>query len=285
MNDPLEILRLPVVPVEPDSAFATRLRERVERALDLPRGVNVSSETSPSSTATDDQTYRQGDIGYAWVSVPDVERAVTFYGAVFGWTVEPGSVDQGRQVQERSPHLGLLGGQEHPTLNCCYAVADVDAAAERVRAAGGQASAPSTRPYGRVSDCVDDAGTDFALYQPPDGVGDTASDRGRHGDLAYTTFEVVDSARMRAFYGAVLGWEFSRGGVEDGWQIQGGAGGLQGGHERVTTLPMWRVEDMTSALAAVRDAGGSTGQPQTRPYGIEALCADDQGTRFYLGQL
>lgn len=32
-------------------------------------------------------------------------------------------------------------------------------------------------------------------------------------------------------------------------------------------------------------AGGDAGGVQTRSYGLEALCADDQGVRFYLGEL
>jgi hypothetical protein len=43
MPDPFESLRAPVVPVDPDPAFADRLRERVERALALPRGVPVTT--------------------------------------------------------------------------------------------------------------------------------------------------------------------------------------------------------------------------------------------------
>lgn len=281
MTDPLDVLRTPSLPVAPDRDFATRLRGRLSRALALPRGVAMSTSTARSTTAA---AHRQGDVGYAWLSVPDVERAEAFYGAVLGWSFEPGSDPQGRQVAGRLPHLGLHGGEQHPTLHCCYAVADIDAAVARVREAGGRASDPVDTPHGLSSDCTDDDGTVFALYEPPQGIGTGDALAGGPGDLVYTTFEVLDSARTRAFYGAVLGWEFTAGGVEDGWQIAGGAGGLQGGHARATTLPMWQVADNAAAVAAVRAAGGTAGEPQTRPYGIETECTDDQGSRFYLGQ-
>lgn len=83
----------------------------------------------------------------------------------------------------------------------------------------------------------------------------------------------------------MLGWTFAPGGVPDGWQVQGGMAGLHGGHPQATTLPMWRVDDVAAAVERVRAAGCSASEPRTRPYGVEAACADDQGVRFYLGQL
>lgn len=285
MTDPLDVLRAPFTTVDPDPAFATDLRARLERALALPRGVAMSE--TPTTAPADDLAYRHGDVGYAWLSVPDVERAVAFYGAVLSWRVGPGSDPQGRQVLDRSPHLGLHGGHARSTLNCCYAVKDVLRAVERVRASGGRAGEAQPAPYGLVADCVDDQGTVFALYQPPGGIGTqplAAAGEGE-GDLVYVTYEVVASSKARAFYGQVLDWAFTAGGVEDGWQVIGGSGGLQGGHPQATTLPMWRVSDLTAAVERVRAAGGTATDPVTRPYGAECECTDDQGTRFYLGQM
>lgn len=286
MPDPLDVLRSLAAPALPDPVFAARLRVRLERALALPRGVlMIETTTSAPALAGPEPSYRHGDVGYAWLSTPDVDRAVTFHSAVLGWSVSPGSDPAGRQVQGRAPGLGLHGGAAHGTLNCCYAVDDVAAAVARVRLAGGRAGQPREAPYRAVADCVDDQGTVFALYQPVDGVGSEAAAAGGHGDLAYVTYEVVDAARARAFYGEVLGWSFTAGGVPDGWQVQGAMAGLQGRFARAATLPMWRVDDIAVAVERVRAAGGAAAAPQTRPYGQEAPCADDQGTRFYLGQL
>jgi len=286
MIDPLDILRASVTPVDPDPVFTARLRTRLARALALPRGVLVSETiTTTEAVAAQEPSYRQGDVGYAWLSVPDVDRAVAFHAAVLGWSVGPGSDPDGRQVQGRTPSLGLHGGDARSTLNCCYAVNDIAAAVARVRRAGGGAGEPQEAPYGLVADCRDDQGTIFALYQPPGGVGTGTPATGDHGDLVYVSFEVVDSTRARAFYGAVLGWNFSPGSVPDGWQVQGAMAGLHGGFHQSTTLPMWRVDDLAAAVERVRAAGGTATEPQTRPYGLEAECVDDQGTRFYLGQL
>lgn len=235
-------------------------------------------------------SYRQGDIGYASLWVPDAARAAAFYEAVLGWTYSAPETPQGRQVEGLIPHLGIWGDQERGTLRCCYAVDDVAAAVQRVRAAGGEAEEPRQEPYGLIVSCVDDQGTSFALREQPDdgsGGGRPPANGVREGELAYITLEVVDSAKARAFYGAVLGWRFSPGHVEDGWQVEDTVPmiGMHGGHARATGVPMWRVDDIAAAVRRVREAGGTATDPQRQPYGVTAECVDDQGTRFYLGQL
>jgi uncharacterized protein len=330
MADPFRVLRAPITPADPDPGFAARLRARLERALDLPEGVAVSDTRATmqphpapvaatrrrgASEVADDQvpggaaSPRQGDIGYASLWVPDIDRAVPFYAAVFGWAYEPSHNPRARQVPGVTPPQGLWGGQPRSTLFCSYVVDDAAAAAARVRAAGGQAGDPIPRPYGLVADCTDDQGTRFAVHQPPGpaapgpvvpgtatpaigisraGTPGAASPRAaaRDGDLAYVTFEVVDSRRARDFYGAVLGWRFAPGRVADGWQVEGTTpmAGLSGGHSEATAVPVWRVADLRAAVGRVRAAGGTATEPQQEPYGLMADCADDQGSRFNLGQ-
>ena len=323
MADPFGVLRAPVTPADPDPAFAARLRARLERALDLPEGVAVSDtdaimQPHPAPVAAsrrrgardvaDDQSPggvpapRQGDIGYASLWIPDIGRAAAFYAAVFGWEYQPSHDPNARQVPGAAPPQGLWGGQPRTTLFCSYVVDDVTAAVARVRAAGGQAGDPIERPYGLVAECTDDQGTRFAVHQypaaspPGAGVGAAGTAEAvaagpaaaaRDGDLAYITFEVVDSRRARDFYGAVLGWRFTHGRIADGWQVEGTTpmAGLSGGHAEATTVPMWRVADLRAAVGRVRAAGGTATEPRQEPYGLTADCTDDQGARFYLGQL
>jgi uncharacterized glyoxalase superfamily protein PhnB len=239
---------------------------------------------------------RHGDIGYVSLWVHDVAQAATFFSAVLGWRYGPGSGAQGRQVEGLTLHHGLWSGEiagqpvAHATLFCCFAVDDVATTTERVRAAGGTAGAPHDEPYGLISDCVDDQGVPFAVFEPPGGVivGDPSVPTGpTHGELAYLTVETVDSDRARAFYGSVLRWRFAPGRVDDGWQVEGvnPMVGISGGHAAATVVPMYRVDDIAGAVESVRHAGGSATSPEVQPYGITSTCADDQGTRFYLGQL
>ncbi len=232
---------------------------------------------------------RPGDLAYVSLWVPDVERAAAFFGAVLGWTYAPASGPQGRQVEGVTPRHGLWGGQQRSTLFLCFAVDDVDAAVARVRAAGGRAQAPRHEPYGLVADCVDDQGLPFAIVQSPGGpAGNRASPTGdRPGDLAYVVMEMVDSARGRAFYGSVLGWRFSPGRTPGGWDVEGVVPmvGVAGGQDRATIVPMYRVGDIAVAVERVRAAGGTATNPERQHYGVSSSCTDDQGPRFYLGEL
>ena len=226
---------------------------------------------------------RPGDIAYVSVHTPDADRARRFYAHAVGW-----EYDERGRVRGALPHTGLWAQPGQPTLFCCYAVADLEAALAHVRASGGQPGAPSDEPHGRVADCADDQGTRFALWQIGSGPGTRPSTNGRQaGDLAYLTLEVVDAARARAFYGTVLGWRFHPGRVEDGWSVEQVAPmvGMSGGHRRAAGVPMWRVDGIDAAVARVRAGGGTATEPTPQPYGVTSECTDDQGSRFHLGEL
>ena len=255
-----------------------------------PFGHRWMISAAPDTDAFGDREEMQpGDIGYASLWVRDVERAEAFFGTVLGWSFIPGSEDRGRQVTGVAPHHGLWGGNDRSTLFLCYMVDDVDEAVARVQAAGGSAEAPTEAGYGRVANCVDDQGVPFAVFRPPPGAAAPrlAPNGTRPGDLAYVTLEVGESARTRAFYGSVLGWRFTPGRVDDGWQVDEARPmtGLHGGHAPATGVPMYLVDDIGAAVARVRGAGGTATDPERQPYGLTANCADDQGTRFFLGEL
>ncbi|MFL6077604.1 MAG: VOC family protein [Mycobacteriales bacterium] len=291
MSDPLDALRTPVVPVDPDPAFAARLRERLRRALLAPPDRTGGTVTTTGTTESRPRL-RQGDVGHASLWVPDADRAAAFYGRVLGWRYRDGGPQRGRQVEGTNPSHGIWGGAERPNLMLAYVVDDLDAAIARVWDAGGRVTGPTRKPRGTVADCVDDQGLRFAVYEVSGDVTAAPTGGARPGDLTYVTLGVPDSARARAFYGVVLGWEFTPGRVEDGWTVKrDGADvhpmvGLWGGAERkaATAVPMYLVEDIDAAVAAVRAAGGTATEPEKQPYGITAECVDDQGTTFYLGQ-
>lgn len=242
--------------------------------------------TSPVREETT-RSVRHGDTIYVSVWAAEPARAATFYSAVLGWRFEPN--DYGRyDVADSQPQLSISGEPDGLGLFRCYAVSDLDAAVDRVRAAGGTATEVEQRPYGRISDCTDDQGSPFALTDVPADVAGRPSVSGSTlGHLAYITLEFPDSRRFRDFYGAVLNWEFTPGSVDDGWQVVDTEPmtGLAGGSERPNAVPMWRVDDISAALQRVRDAGGTATDAQQQPYGLMSECTDDQGTRFFLGQL
>ena len=233
---------------------------------------------------------RQGDISYVSLWVPDVARAAAFYGTVLGLDYLPGHGQRGRQAPDTVPPQGLWETPDGPALFCSYVVDDAAAAVARVRAAGGRAEEPVTRPYGLTADCVDADGVRFALHQPlagPPGPAQPPAGRpGRDGDLAYLSLEVADPARTLEFYGAVLGWRWRPGRSPGGWQVEGTTPtiGVSGGHAAPAAWPVWRVSDLAAAIARIRAAGGTCTEPHQEPYGLMGDCTDDQGFRFTLGQ-
>jgi predicted enzyme related to lactoylglutathione lyase len=252
--------------------------------------ISALSTPAPADDETGgaDDGIRQGDVGYVSLWVPDVDRATTFFSKVLGWSYQPAAVGHARQVVGGELPHGVLGGLERSSLFLCFAVDDIDAAVERVRAAGGEVHETTLEPFGRSAMCTDVEGTEFSMYQPPPGGRGSrlAANGSSHGDLSYITMEVQDVAAVRSFYGTVLGWTFSPGRVDDGWGIDDVVpmAGLHGGHDVTTVVPMYRVDDIHATVTRVRAAGGSATDPEHQPYGLSSQCVDDQGTRFYLGQ-
>jgi len=107
----------------------------------------------------------QGELSYITMEVPDSARTRAFYGSVLGWRFMPGSVDDGWQVEDVSPMVGVSGGHDHATTIPLYEVDNIDVAVEQVRAAGGTATPPEVQPYGTTSTCTDDQDTRFYLGQ------------------------------------------------------------------------------------------------------------------------
>jgi len=284
MPDPLEALRAPVEPVDPDSLFAARLRSQLELVLSRSKEVTLTVQARQATAGVPVQEeVRHGDVGYVSLWVPDEDRARRFFSAVLGWP-ESGH----RVVDWGAVGHGFAGGVEYGTLFLCYGVDDLASALERVSAAGGEVGEQSTEPWGPTAMCSDNQGLSFALYElPASGRGPRLPLNGeRHGDVSYITMGVVDSGLAREFYSEVLGWRFEPGRVEDGWGPVDVAPmvGLHGGEPRMAVVPMYRVDDVNAAVERVRIAGGTATDPEQQPYGWSSVCEDDQGTHFFLGE-
>jgi predicted enzyme related to lactoylglutathione lyase len=281
-HDPLDALRQPIVPVVPDAEFAARLRARLESAV-LNQEGTVMTDTEAAPVTVKGNAASEGDVVYSSLWLPDIERATAFYTSVLGLRMTGDA--RHRQV-EIDPPMGLWGEVADSTLFLCHAVDDVHAAVTRVRAAGGQAAEPVQEPYGLLAECTDNQGMEFALLHAPRGTRGPLPRPG-HGSLLYLTVQTPDSALFRDFYSAVFGWTCTPGRVGDGWDVTGVSPmmGMAGGADRPAVLPMFGVRDVVAAVAAVRAGGGTSTDPELQPYGTTAECTDDQGVRFYLGQV
>lgn len=233
---------------------------------------------------------RPGDVGYASLWTPDVAAAEEFYSAALGWTVTR-TGERSRQVTGLRMHHGMWGGEERPSTYLCFMVADVDATAALVSAAGGTAEEATEEPYGRVAMCTDDQGLQFAVFTPPAGGGG-ARPAGRGGaELDYFELQVPDATRARAFFSTVLGWRFRPGTADGYWHMEVADGGftapmsgMAGGHATAAVVPSYSVTDVRAAVEAVRAAGGRAADPVIGRDGPAAECTDDQGAQFRLWQ-
>ncbi|OBB14446.1 glyoxalase, partial [Mycobacteriaceae bacterium 1482268.1] len=212
---------------------------------------------------------QHGDVGYVSVWTPDADRAAAFYGHVLGWTYDP----QTHQVTNTHEHIGIYSVSGPPTLFCCYAVDDLDGAAQSIVDGGGTVDEVEEFDFGTLRGATDPQGASFGIFRPNPGRPRPAINGTGPGELSYITYEVPDSAAFRAFYSRVLFWTFQPGRIVDGWQVDQThpMAGVAGSSPQRVTVPMWTVDDVDAAVARVRQAGGTViDEPSQQPYGKSA---------------
>jgi uncharacterized glyoxalase superfamily protein PhnB len=99
------------------------------------------------------------------------------------------------------------------------------------------------------------------------------------GDLYYFTLPVADVPKAKRFFGAVLGWQFAatdNGHIEN---ISAPPGAVATSTDDGPRL-WFVVDDIHTAVARVRAAGGTAQEPVNYESGWSADCVDDQGTVF-----
>jgi predicted enzyme related to lactoylglutathione lyase len=140
---------------------------------------------------------------------------------------------------------------------------------------------PADQPYGRGAVIVDPFGHRWMLLRPPAGA-----TRLRQGDVANVTMAAPDTQRAKAFYEAVLQVPFiqTHPGAWRTTEIRPPVGILPSPGAELEVQLSFRVDDIAAAVERVRTAGGQAADPQRRPFGLLAECADDQGATFRLWQ-
>jgi uncharacterized glyoxalase superfamily protein PhnB len=111
---------------------------------------------------------RQGDVANVTMVARDADQAKEFHQAVLGVPFTSGHPGAWR-TDETGPPLAVLSSRgAEPEVQLSYRVDDIEAAVERVRAAGGHADGVERKPFGLLAECVDDQGAAFRLWQPAD---------------------------------------------------------------------------------------------------------------------
>jgi uncharacterized glyoxalase superfamily protein PhnB len=299
MTDPLEALREPVTPVDPDPDFARQLRTRLTREV-----LALSGGAMPQQTAA-----TQAEREPAWpppltpyIIVSDARRAMDWYAEVFGAQrrgelyvnadgsighAEVGIGDAVLMLAEASdlwPDVPVRAPEAPATFSHTLhlEVDDVDASTERARRSGASVERePVDQPYGRGSVIVDPFGHRWMLLRPP-----ARATRLRQGDVANVTMVARDARQAKEFYEAVLRVPFSSG-HPGAWrtdQISPPLGILPSQGAEPEVQLSYRVDDITAAVERVRAAGGRADEPERKLFGLTAGCVDDQGATFRLWQ-
>ncbi|MFC4854128.1 VOC family protein [Actinophytocola glycyrrhizae] len=111
--------------------------------------------------AQDNPKCAEGDLFYFVVPVAD-DAVKERYQAALGWELSTGSHPGGWNIENSQPPGGLFVDHAgRPDLY--FRVADVDEAAQRVRAAGGTAGDTQPNSAGRHAACRDDQGVAFSI--------------------------------------------------------------------------------------------------------------------------
>jgi uncharacterized glyoxalase superfamily protein PhnB len=298
MTDPLDALRTPITPVDPDPIFAARLRERLRALLEPP-------EVSGGRVVTQAETTQAEEAESAWppaltpyITVSDGRRALDWYVTVFGarrrgqmYVMPDGSIGHAELAIGDAVLMLSEGSTQvpvQPPTGSIYShslhlqVDDVDSTVRLAREQGAAVERePGDQPYGRVAVIIDPFNHRWMLNTPPPGA-----TRIRPGDVGYVTIAVPDDQRARDFYGAVLGWRFQPGTVPGGWQVSDTQPpiGLSGGSGSSEVQLCYRVTDIEAATRRVREHGGQVAEIERKPYGLLVECVDDQGMTFQLWQ-
>ena len=307
MTDPFEGLREPVTPVDPDPEFARRLRMRLTIAalfkeVLAPRGVTMSRTSQPTAATLIQREAAPPPALTPYIVVSDARRAMDWYVEELGaqrrgephvnpdGTIGHAEVGIGDAVLMFSEFSDLwpdvpVRAPESPATfshSLHLDVDDVDTITERARRGGAAVERePADQPYGRSSVIVDPFGHRWILLNRP-----ARATRLRQGDVANVTMAAPDPQRAREFYEAVLQVPFSS--AHPGtWRAAETSPplGIQPAQSAQPEVQLsYRVDDIAAAVGRVRAAGGIADEPERKPYGMIAECADDQGAVFRLWQ-
>lgn len=233
-----------------------------------------------------------------WIDlgIPDLDRAIEFYGALFGWRFEVGPPEAGRYtmclVQDR-PVAAIMPHQDPDATefwwNVYFATADCDATADRAIEAGGTiVDAPmDVMDQGRMAIARDPVGAPFGLWQGRAHVG--AQIVNEPGSWIRNDLITADPEPARAFYREVFGYtldlnedlpdfDFTFLRRPDGHEIGGVIGLPEAPAARWITT--FEVTDVDVAVERARAAGGTCEEAEEMAYGRTATIFDPFGTEF-----
>jgi uncharacterized protein len=244
-------------------------------------------------------TANQPDGTPTWIDlgIPDLDRAMAFYGSLFGWEFDVGPAEMGHYTTcllRGEPVAAIMPNVEDgPTRywwNVYLATADCDAVATRIVEAGGKVLVEpmDVMEQGRMAIARDPVGAQFGLWQGRRHTG--ARIVNEPGSLVRNDLVTPDPGPARAFYATVFGFtldgnqdlpefDFTFLRRPDGHEV----GGIFGNPaaERSGWDTTFEVADTDAVVAAALAGGGTqSGETQDMIYGRIAMLTDPFGTPF-----
>lgn len=285
--DPMWVLHGDELPVQPDPAFAARLRARLESALRMPNrteGVEMSGTDTALAAVT-----RPAALPY--LAVGDARAAIDWYAEAFGATPagEPIVMDDGRighaelamaggvlYLADEFPEIGLKAPEsEHVSVSLMLQVADTDAALRRAHERGARVQRDPYEAHGsRTAVIIDPFGHRWMLSGPVTGAGVPI----QHGDVGYVSLWTSDAGRAAAFYGHVLGWTYD----PATRQVTNTdlPTGIFAGDGPATLFCCYAVDDLDEAREAIVAAGGTLGATTEHDFATTVDATDPLGNAF-----
>ena len=298
MTDPFDTLREPIAPVAPRPSFARELRRRLADQL------GVSTVTTGHIAAVREYTPARLHSMVPYLCCSPADRAIEWYQTVFDARLvgDPIIMPDGHVGHaelrvgdtvfmladefEAELHLSpqTLGGTSAAFQ---LYVPDATETYDRAVANGATALRPLAENYGALQGTIRDPfGQRWFICTAlePDDLPIEDIDGRRFGDVGYLTLMVPDGARAQRFYEALFGWTLITGHDPDSFHIASitPAAGIHGGEAKPDVRLYFRVDDIESAVARVRELGGQVLNVADYDSGGNAECVDDQGLRFDL---
>jgi uncharacterized protein len=227
------------------------------------------------------------------LGIPDLDRALQFYGALFGWEFEIGPEETGRYTMcfLRGRRVAAISAMHDPARafwNVYLATDDCDRSAERARAAGGTLliEPMDVMDQGRMAIVRDPVGAQFGLWEGRAHTG--AQVVNEPGALVRNDLVTPEPGPAREFYAAVFGFVLDRNPDmpqadftflrrPDGHEV-GGIMGAPGSTSAWSTT--FEVADTDEAVRRAVDAGGSSDGAKEFLYGRLATITDPFGAEF-----
>jgi hypothetical protein len=238
--------------------------------------------------------YEPGTPSWVDLSSADTKESAQFYGSLFGWewaeAPDGGGYGMFSQGGKVIAGLGPIMQPGQPEAWTTYvSVADADATAAKVTAAGGTVLMPpmDVLDVGRMAIFMDDGGAVIAAWQPRRHIG--AELVNEPVSLTWNELVSADIDKSKAFYGAVFGWEGDTNQMGPmtytEWKLGGRTiGGMMAlGPQLPEGTPphwmtYWAVADTDATAAKVTELGGTLMAPPTDiPPGRFAVIADPHG--------